>query len=182
MEIPYKETLLLSPTELLPNPANDRDHGDRQRQTFRAVAEKVGFAGAFLAYRSPRNGGKLTLLDGHMRQQEVDQTKKYPVVVLELTDEQADAVLQTYDPITVLELARTKAQAMLDSVLAQRTAEASAAREQVLARQVETPAVPVPQMTQWVLLGIPLAQFGTARTHLAALEKIAAITVKETRA
>src|SRR6516225_1451012 len=56
--------------ELLDNDGNPRRHPEAQRDALRGVLEQVGIAGALVAYHSERNGGQLTLIDGHLRRQD----------------------------------------------------------------------------------------------------------------
>jgi len=82
--------------------ANDRNwrlHGDEQREALRAVFGEVGFAGVSLAYYSERNGGKLTLIDGHLRKEEVGADFELPVAITDLTDREADKLLALFDPL-----------------------------------------------------------------------------------
>jgi hypothetical protein len=58
--------------DLLDNDGNPRLHPQAQRDALRGVLEQVGIAGALVAYDSERNGGKLTLIDGHLRKQDHD--------------------------------------------------------------------------------------------------------------
>ena len=63
-----------------PHPGNWRNHGKAQVEALRGVLSEVGIAGALLAYRSARNGGKLTVIDGHLRRDAAPQ--QWPVLVL----------------------------------------------------------------------------------------------------
>jgi hypothetical protein len=70
-----------------------------------------------VAYNSERNGGKLTLIDGHLRKQEHDAD--WPVLVLDVTDAEADLLLATHDPLAALaEYDRPKLDALLQEVRA----------------------------------------------------------------
>jgi hypothetical protein len=53
--------------DLFDHDGNPRRHPQAQRDALRGVLEQVGIAAALVAYRSERNGGKLTLVDGHLR-------------------------------------------------------------------------------------------------------------------
>src|SRR5215472_18133311 len=83
--------------ELLDNDGNPRRHPQAQRDALRGVLEQVGIAGALVAYQSERQGGKLTLIDGHLRKQDYDLD--WPVLVLDVTDAEADLLLATHDPL-----------------------------------------------------------------------------------
>jgi len=83
--------------DLRANPKNWRRHNDVQRARFRAVAEMFGFADTLLAYYDAE--GLLTLLNGHMRLSEAEPDFVFPVVVADLSQEDADFVLRTYDEV-----------------------------------------------------------------------------------
>lgn len=84
--------------EIVPNPRNWRGHPDAQRSALRGLLEEVGIADALIAYHSERAEGALTLVDGHLRREETLDTE-WPVLVLDLTDEEADKILATLDPL-----------------------------------------------------------------------------------
>jgi hypothetical protein len=103
--------------ELLDNDGNPRRHPQAQRDALRGVLEQVGIAAALVAYPSGRNGGRLTLIDGHLRRQDYDLD--WPVLVLDVTDEEADLLLATHDPLAALaEYDKPRLQALLQEVRA----------------------------------------------------------------
>ncbi len=59
----------VSAAELVPNPKNFRVHTDAQRQYFRSILDSIGFVGVELTREL--SDGRLVLIDGHMRQEEV---------------------------------------------------------------------------------------------------------------
>ncbi len=124
------EYRVVSPDELAPNPLNWRSHPAAQRDALRGILAEVGIAGALLAYHSPRNGGKLTLVDGHER---ATIDTPWPCLILDVTDAEADALLATHDPIGAL--AKPMAQP-LDALLRGLTT-ASPALQQLLDRQAK---------------------------------------------
>ena len=81
--------------KLRENPKNWRKHPDGQFNALRAIMEEVGFAGALLAYEE---GKELVIIDGHLRA-EIAEDEKVPVLVTDLSPEEADKVLLTFDPI-----------------------------------------------------------------------------------
>jgi hypothetical protein len=100
---------------LEPHPGNWRNHGKAQVDALRGVLSDVGIAGAILAYRSERNGGKLTVIDGHLRRDAAPQ--KWPVLVLDVDDAEADYILATHDPLAAMADADAAAlDALLSSV------------------------------------------------------------------
>lgn len=101
--------------DLLDNDGNPRRHPQAQRGALRGVLEQVGIAAALVAYPSERNGGKLTLIDGHLRKQDYD--RDWPTLILDVTDAEADLLLATHDPLAALaEYDGPKLQALLQEV------------------------------------------------------------------
>src|SRR5260370_26054711 len=82
--------------ELTPNPKNWRRHPERQMKAMRAVLREVGYADALLA-REDENG-KLVLVDGHLRA-DLTPDDLVPVLILDVTEAEADKVLATLDPL-----------------------------------------------------------------------------------
>lgn len=81
------------------NPKNWKVHPSTQRAYLRTVLEQIGFAGAALAYDDPEWG--LTFIDGHMRLDELRAAgwSTIPTLVLDVTRDEADLLLATYDPL-----------------------------------------------------------------------------------
>lgn len=86
-------------TDLLPNPHNWRTHPQRQREALQAVLAEIGYAHALLARETAE--GRLVLIDGHLRAETTPQTA-VPVLVLDVTEEEADKLLATIDPLSSL--------------------------------------------------------------------------------
>lgn len=93
-----KELRTVPASSLKPHPKNPRKHGAQQRQAMSDVLRELGFADAILAYES---GGELIVLDGHMRREEAGDAN-VPVLLLDLTDQEAEYFLATHDPLTAL--------------------------------------------------------------------------------
>lgn len=96
--------------DLIPNPRNWRTHGKAQAEALQGLLAEVGFAGAVLARETPEG---LMLIDGHLRS-ETAGVGIIPVLVLDVTESEADKILATYDPIGAM--ADSDAQ-KLDSLL-----------------------------------------------------------------
>lgn len=86
-------------SELVPNPKNWRTHNTKQRKALRTMIGRLGFAGAELAVQL--DDGRLMLIDGHLRAEEYPDAE-LPVLVTDLTLEEADALLATFDPISAM--------------------------------------------------------------------------------
>lgn len=82
--------------DLRPNPRNWRTHPEAQQNALRGVLAQVGIADALLARELPDKS--LMLIDGHLRA-DVDPETKWPVLVLDVTEEEADLLLATVDPL-----------------------------------------------------------------------------------
>jgi ParB-like chromosome segregation protein Spo0J len=95
--IRVKELKMVRADELVPSEKNFRRHTEHQRAALQGILDEVGFAGAVLARQRP--DGKYEIIDGHMRQEEAAPDEELPVLVTDLTDEEADKVLATHDAI-----------------------------------------------------------------------------------
>ena len=82
--------------DLVPNPKNWRQHPEAQQKAMAAVLAEVGIADAVIARELP--GGKLQLIDGHLRAG-LDPNQKLPVLVLDVTEAEAEKLLATLDPL-----------------------------------------------------------------------------------
>ena len=119
-----KELRRVPAAQLRPNPRNWRTHPTAQRDAIRGLLAEVGFAGAALARELP--DGSLLLIDGHARAEEVSGDTPVPVLVLDVTAEEADKLLATYDPLGAL---AGVDDARLQSLLAEVTTESPAVRD-----------------------------------------------------
>jgi DNA modification methylase len=86
---------------------------------------EIGFAGAELTYHSARNGGRLTLIDGHLRKSEAGDAE-IPCLITDLNDQEADLLLLTYDPVAAMAEADKGA---LDGLLSQVHSESAALQD-----------------------------------------------------
>ena len=103
-----KELRRVPASELRANPKNWRTHPPAQEAALKGVLAEIGFADAMIA-RETEDG--LELIDGHLRR-EVMGDQEVPVLVLDVTEEEADKLLLTYDPLAAM------AHADMDSLLA----------------------------------------------------------------
>ncbi len=105
----------VSAADLVDNTGNWRAHPKAQRDAFRGLLREIGIAGALLAYPSQRQDGALVLIDGHMRK--IEHGGMWPVLVLDLTDDEADKLLAFYDPIAAMaEVLSERASALAERV------------------------------------------------------------------
>jgi hypothetical protein len=84
--------------QLRANRKNYRTHPEPQRAALRGILSEIGLADALIAYETPEG---LTLIDGHLRLEEcADET--LPVLVLDVTESEADLLLATLDPLAAM--------------------------------------------------------------------------------
>lgn len=108
-----KELRRVKATDLLPHPKNWRTHPTAQRDALRGVLSEVGWADALLVREAPDG---LQLIDCHAMS-EVAPDAEIPVLVLDVTDEEADKILATHDPLAAMaEANQDKLDELLDSV------------------------------------------------------------------
>jgi hypothetical protein len=91
--------------DLIPHEWNFRAHPDLQRTALLALYQEVGFARSLLAYELP--DGRLKLLDGHLRR-DLDPNMEVDVEILDVTDEEARALLLSLDPLAALAETQTQ--------------------------------------------------------------------------
>lgn len=94
-----KELRRVKASELLPNPKNWRTHPQAQQDALRSLLGEIGYADAVIARE--RSDGRLELLDGHCRR-DITPDAVLPVLVLDVTDDEADKILLTLDPLAAL--------------------------------------------------------------------------------
>ena len=92
------EMVIVPARELLDHAGNWAIHPAIQRETLVGDMEEVGIVDALKAYRSARNGGALTIMDGHLRKA-IDPDQLWPVLVLDLDDDEADKQLAFHNQI-----------------------------------------------------------------------------------
>ena len=84
--------------DLRANPKNWRRHPAAQQNALRGVLADVGYADALLARQTPEG---LVLIDGHLRA-ETTPDAVVPVLILDVTEEEADKILLTHDPLAAM--------------------------------------------------------------------------------
>jgi hypothetical protein len=93
-----KDFRRVSVSDLIPNPKNWRTHPPSQQTAMAGLLEEIGYADALIAYETDEG---LVLIDGHLRA-ETTPDAIVPVLVLDVTEEEADLILTTLDPISVM--------------------------------------------------------------------------------
>ena len=95
--------------QIKPHPENWREHPREQQTALEGLIAEVGIADAVLAYEP--TPGELVLIDGHLRRDTLEDTV-VPVLVTDLTEDEARLMLATHDPLT--EMARQNDELMRD--------------------------------------------------------------------
>ena len=109
-----KELRRVKASELILNPKNWRRHPKEQAAALKGLLAEVGYADALIARELP--DGRLMLIDGHLRA-ETTKNAIVPVLVLDVTEAEADKLLLTLDPLAAMAQAdQDQVMALLDTV------------------------------------------------------------------
>jgi hypothetical protein len=108
--------------ELAPNPKNWRSHPTNQVDALKCILSEVGWASAVLVRETPEG---LQLIDGHART-ELATDEDIPVLVLDITEQEADLLLATFDPIAAMATSNPEA---LDELLGSLESDSQALNE-----------------------------------------------------
>ena len=87
---------------LVPHPHNWRRHGPDQHAAMRGLLARLGYVNALLV--RDLGDGTYQVLDGHMRLEIAQGATDVPVLVLDVTEDEAALILATHDPIGDLAL------------------------------------------------------------------------------
>ena len=98
-----KELRRVPASDLRANPKNWRRHPPAQEAALRGILDEIGFADALIA-RETADG--LELIDGHLRR-DVMGDQEVPVLILDVTEDEADKLLLTLDPLAMMAHADT---------------------------------------------------------------------------
>lgn len=125
--------------DILAHERNPRLHPSGQKDVVRGLLGEVGKADVLRAYYSQDNGGRLTLWDGHLRQ-DLDPDQEWWVAITDLNDDEAAKMLVLFDPIAALaEQDAEKLEALLHEVNV-----GDAALQQMLASMAEDAGIVPP--------------------------------------
>ncbi len=108
--------------DLIPNEKNFRRHTDQQRAALRGVLSEVGYASALIAYD---RDGELVLIDGHLRAED-NPEQEVPVLILDVTEAEADLLLTVLDPMAAMAVADNDALQLLLAGMENRNADLDA--------------------------------------------------------
>jgi hypothetical protein len=153
-----KELRRVRASDLLPNPRNWRSHPAAQQDALRGLLAEVGYADALLARELA--DGTLMLVDGHLRAETTPEAV-VPVLVLDVSEAEADKLLLTLDPLAAM---ATTSSEQLESLRAVVATECEAVRalmddidreyraaEALAASATDRPEVVVPECYQVVV-------------------------------
>lgn len=88
-------------SELYENPFNFREHPSHQKAALLNALTEYGVTDVLKLYYSQRAGGKLTLLNGHLRR-DIAPSFEWPCIITNLSDEEADKDLLFGDALSML--------------------------------------------------------------------------------
>ncbi len=94
-----RELRRVQASQLKPHPQNWRIHPQKQRRAMQGILREIGYADALLAREL--EDGSLELIDGHLRA-ETTPHQLVPVLVLDVDEREARAILATHDPLAGL--------------------------------------------------------------------------------
>jgi len=171
-----KELRRVPAAELVVDERNPWIHSPEQQEGLRAVLRSIGYASALVARE--REDGRLVLIDGHLRK-ETTPGAVVPVLVLDVTADEADVLLATLNPLAAMVKNDTE---RLDALLAQVKTDDPATQQLLdeLASQGEpvklqaVDVAPPPRMT-WVLIAIPTVRFGEIAATVEQLAQVEGI-------
>src|SRR6202158_4127855 len=101
-------------SELVPHGRNWRVHTPQQTAALKGLLAEIGYADALIGRILP--GGKIGLIDGHLRKSATPKME-VPVLIVDLNDDEADKLLLTLDPLaSMAEADQQKVMALLETV------------------------------------------------------------------
>lgn len=125
-----RELKRVKASDLLHNPKNWRRHPVAQAEALRGLLGEIGYADALLARELP--DGRLELIDGHLRAT-TTPSSLVPVLVLDVTEDEADKLLLTLDPLAGMAETDAKRVAQLLSTVRTDSAAVGALLERIAA-------------------------------------------------
>jgi hypothetical protein len=128
--------------QLRPHSRTWRQHPPRQRAAVRGLLAELGYCDALLARELP--DGSLMLIDGHLRREITPETE-VPVLVLDVSEQEADKLVLTLDPLAGLAEANPQAlQALLERVQTSTAVVTELLNEMAGTDQIDFPTAPEP--------------------------------------
>jgi hypothetical protein len=115
-----KEFRRVKACDLMRNPKNWRRHPKAQAEALRGLLTEIGYADAPIVRELTDH--RLMIIDGHLRADTTPETP-VPVLVLDVTEEEANKILLTLDPLAAL--AQTDAERIKDLIESVSTGDAA---------------------------------------------------------
>ena len=91
-----KELRQIKVSDIKANPKNWRTHPVSQQNAMKGILDEIGYADALMVRETPEG---YILVDGHLRTEIANPNEEVPALVVDLTEEEADLLLATFDPI-----------------------------------------------------------------------------------
>lgn len=162
-------------SDLKDHPLNWRTHPQEQLDALRALFREIGFSGAELAFPADGRGkdgnfDELMLIDGHARKKLLGN-EVIPVLVTDLTADEAFKVLATFDPVaamaeadadqlkTLLGEIETSSQE-LEAMLAALAEQNGILGDPDQPTELVQVNIQPPPVMSWCLIGIPTVRYG----------------------
>lgn len=142
--------------DLVPNEWNFRAHPEHQRNALADLYQQIGFSRSLLAFELP--DGRLKLIDGHLRR-DLTPDMEVDVEILDVTEEEARALLLSIDPLAALAETQRQLHDRLLEITPADTPELQAAWQTAVLNAVENckppsenkrPLTTIPE--QWLIL------------------------------
>jgi len=177
-----KDLRRVKATELVAHPDNWRVDPDAQRNAFRAALTEVG--GPDALFVRELDDGRLQVIDGHLRLEDAGD-REIPVLVLDVTEEEACKLLATLDPLAAMAEAEEGRLAALLADLEFEDPALEELLEELLSEEIEpTELRPIdpkpPPAMSWVLVGIPTVRYGEIASVVDGLSSIEDIILETT--
>jgi hypothetical protein len=179
-----KEFRRIPADKLLYNPKNWRKHPPKQLAALRGILSEIGFAGAELA-RETEDG--IMLIDGAARKQLMG-TQPVPVLITDLSEEEADLLLAVFDPLSALAETNQKQlddllyevnihNEALSRIVSELTdkSEFNTSDEDLMVELKQLDTRPPPALS-WVLIGIPTIRYGDIAETIGQIAELADVT------
>ena len=90
---------LVKASDLTANEKNWREHPPKQQEAMREMLSDIGYADALVAREA--KSGELVLIDGHLRAG-LTPDDEVPVLVLDVSEAEADKLLLSLDPLAAM--------------------------------------------------------------------------------
>lgn len=169
-------------SSIRPSPLNWRTHPKEQADALRGVLAEIGFAGAILVREL--EDGAYEAIDGHLRL-DTAGNEPVPILVTDLTEEEAKVLLAAFDPIGDMAKAdEAKLQSLLSSISVVDPSLQKMLDDLMPAEEAKTEAISIdtskPPALSWVLIGIPTVRWDEINQDIERIAQIDGIIMETT--